>query len=293
MSSRKTDSLRQMVVGSTWRLVLQQVRPRRAAAGLVGARPPEAGASGKGEGAACRGPALSSHEVNVCSALRQAQQGSGKRGRRRCSPLGPPGPYPPLPPPPPQRSSRVRVRAAEASPVQQRHLDDKGKEVVDDGVEELVCQLPPRQVGHALELVVEVELQGCVGAGGAGGKVCGGGKRGGGECDGGLGRGRGASWRKAQPAPPVRICGRHTHTHTHAQRALPGPAAPPPPAVLPGPSLPGPACGHMRMKPKAYTAPTRLDRIQLYQLLCVLYIRLYSSARDTHAQARAAAAFSR
>ena len=31
-----------------------------------------------------------------------------------------------------------------------RHLDHKGKQVVDDGVEELVGHLPPRQVGHGI-----------------------------------------------------------------------------------------------------------------------------------------------
>jgi hypothetical protein len=43
--------------------------------------------------------------------------------------------------------------------MQEGHLDDKGKEVVDDGVEELVGHLPPGQVCNTLELVVEVQLQ--------------------------------------------------------------------------------------------------------------------------------------
>ncbi len=44
-------------------------------------------------------------------------------------------------------------------PVQQRHLDDKGEQVVDDGVQELVCHLAPGQVRHRLELVVQVQLR--------------------------------------------------------------------------------------------------------------------------------------
>lgn len=43
--------------------------------------------------------------------------------------------------------------------MQQRHLDDEGKQVINDGVEELVRHLPPGQVCHTLQLVVEVQLQ--------------------------------------------------------------------------------------------------------------------------------------
>ncbi len=43
--------------------------------------------------------------------------------------------------------------------MQRGHLDDKGKEVVDDGVEELVGELAPGQVRHALHAVVQVQLR--------------------------------------------------------------------------------------------------------------------------------------
>lgn len=49
-----------------------------------------------------------------------------------------------------------------ADPVHNRHLDDKGKQVVDEGVEGLVGEHAPGQVGHRLELVVDEEL-GCHG----------------------------------------------------------------------------------------------------------------------------------
>lgn len=39
------------------------------------------------------------------------------------------------------------------------HLDNKGKQIIDDGVEELVCHLTPGQVRNTLQLVVEVQLQ--------------------------------------------------------------------------------------------------------------------------------------
>ena len=43
-------------------------------------------------------------------------------------------------------------------PVHGRHLDDKGKQVINNGVEELVGHLAPGQGSHALELVVQVQL---------------------------------------------------------------------------------------------------------------------------------------
>lgn len=39
------------------------------------------------------------------------------------------------------------------------HLDDEGKQVVDDGIQKLVGHLAPGQVRHALQLVVQVQLQ--------------------------------------------------------------------------------------------------------------------------------------
>ena len=53
-----------------------------------------------------------------------------------------------------------RMLSCAAAPVQGGHLDDEGAQVVDDGVEELVGHLPPRQVRHALQLVVQVQLRG-------------------------------------------------------------------------------------------------------------------------------------
>ena len=38
------------------------------------------------------------------------------------------------------------------------HLDDEGEEVVDEGVEGLVHEHLPRQVRHALQLVVDEQL---------------------------------------------------------------------------------------------------------------------------------------
>ena len=43
--------------------------------------------------------------------------------------------------------------------MQPGHLDDKGEEVVNDGVQELVGHLAPGQGCHALQLVVNVQLQ--------------------------------------------------------------------------------------------------------------------------------------
>lgn len=40
------------------------------------------------------------------------------------------------------------------------HADHKREEIVDDRVEAAVAQEPPRQVCHALELVVDVQLRG-------------------------------------------------------------------------------------------------------------------------------------
>ena len=39
------------------------------------------------------------------------------------------------------------------------HLDDKGKHVVNEGVESFIGEHPPRKVGHRLELVVDEELR--------------------------------------------------------------------------------------------------------------------------------------
>ena len=39
------------------------------------------------------------------------------------------------------------------------HFDDKRKQVVDDCIQELVGHLSPRQRSHALELVIQVQLQ--------------------------------------------------------------------------------------------------------------------------------------
>lgn len=44
-------------------------------------------------------------------------------------------------------------------PVHRRHPDHKSEEVVDDRVEAAVAQEAPRQVRHALELVVDVQLR--------------------------------------------------------------------------------------------------------------------------------------
>ena len=51
------------------------------------------------------------------------------------------------------------------------HLDDKGKHVIDEGVEGLVGEHAPGQVGHRLQLVVDEQLRGhcdetCMGGGG-------------------------------------------------------------------------------------------------------------------------------
>ena len=43
--------------------------------------------------------------------------------------------------------------------VQPGHLDDKGEEVIYDGVQELVGHLAPGQGCHTLQLVVDVQLQ--------------------------------------------------------------------------------------------------------------------------------------
>ena len=45
-----------------------------------------------------------------------------------------------------------------AEAVQPGHLDDKGKQVIDDGVQELVGHLAPGQGSHTLQLVVDVQL---------------------------------------------------------------------------------------------------------------------------------------
>ena len=43
--------------------------------------------------------------------------------------------------------------------VQPGHLDHKGKQVIHDGVQELVGHLAPGQSCHTLQLVVDVQLQ--------------------------------------------------------------------------------------------------------------------------------------
>jgi hypothetical protein len=43
--------------------------------------------------------------------------------------------------------------------MQQWHLDDECEQVINDGVEELVGHLPPWQMGHTLQLVVQVQLK--------------------------------------------------------------------------------------------------------------------------------------
>lgn len=47
-----------------------------------------------------------------------------------------------------------------ADPVHDGHLDDKGEQVVDEGVEGLVGEHAPGEVRHGLELVVDEELGG-------------------------------------------------------------------------------------------------------------------------------------
>ena len=39
------------------------------------------------------------------------------------------------------------------------HLDNKGKQVINDSVEELVCHLSPGQVSHTLQFVVQIQLR--------------------------------------------------------------------------------------------------------------------------------------
>ena len=66
--------------------------------------------------------------------------------------VGIPWVYPPPPQLPSAKTYLVDVNAEDEvipehrQPVQRGHLDDKGKEVVNDGVEELVRHLPPAQV---------------------------------------------------------------------------------------------------------------------------------------------------
>lgn len=48
---------------------------------------------------------------------------------------------------------------SEASyPVHHGHLDDKGKQVIDEGVEGFVGEHPPREVSHRLHFVVDEKL---------------------------------------------------------------------------------------------------------------------------------------
>ena len=46
-----------------------------------------------------------------------------------------------------------------AYPVEGGHLDDECEDVVDEGVEGLVGEHPPGQVGHRLQLVVDEQLR--------------------------------------------------------------------------------------------------------------------------------------
>ena len=47
----------------------------------------------------------------------------------------------------------------DAEAVQPGHLNDKGKQVIHNGIQELVGHLAPRQSCHTLQLVVDVQLQ--------------------------------------------------------------------------------------------------------------------------------------
>lgn len=52
-----------------------------------------------------------------------------------------------------------RPTVSEASySVHHRHLDDKGKQVIDERVQGLVGEHPPREVGHGLHFVVNEQL---------------------------------------------------------------------------------------------------------------------------------------
>lgn len=62
-------------------------------------------------------------------------------------------------PTPPAQTAQHRVSPEHTEPVQCRHLYDKGKEVINNSVQELVGHLAPGQVGNTLQLVVEVQLQ--------------------------------------------------------------------------------------------------------------------------------------
>ena len=43
--------------------------------------------------------------------------------------------------------------------MQPGHLNDEGKQVINDGVQELVGHLAPRKRSYALQLIVDVQLQ--------------------------------------------------------------------------------------------------------------------------------------
>ncbi len=45
-----------------------------------------------------------------------------------------------------------------SDPVERRRLDHKGKQVVDEGIQGLVSQHSPWEVGNRLELVVDEQL---------------------------------------------------------------------------------------------------------------------------------------
>lgn len=52
-----------------------------------------------------------------------------------------------------------RTISEAAYPVHHGHLDDEGKQVINEGIESLVGEHPPREVGHRLHLVVDEELR--------------------------------------------------------------------------------------------------------------------------------------
>ena len=52
-----------------------------------------------------------------------------------------------------------KVVSEDRQPMQEGHLDDKGEQVINDGVQELVCHLPPGEVSDALQLPIDVQLQ--------------------------------------------------------------------------------------------------------------------------------------
>ena len=51
-----------------------------------------------------------------------------------------------------------QVVSEDTEPVQPGHLDDKGEQVINDGVQELEGHLTPRQRCHTLQFVVDIQL---------------------------------------------------------------------------------------------------------------------------------------